>query len=306
MTTELPDILRLWLSEFVAQHLGLHFPKERWDDLERGVRAAAQESGSQPVDAYVQRLLSSNAQSPVEILATHLTVGETYFFREQSSFDFLREEIIPKVTSPRCTRVRRLRVWSAGCATGEEPYSVAILLSRSMPDFEGCSISILATDVNARSVEKAVAGTYGKWSFRTTPDSIRSAYFTAAADDRWTVVPAVKQMVTFARLNLAMDHYLFPFNSANAFDVILCRNVLMYFTPEAAKKVIRRLYGALAPGGWLMVGAAEASHVLFSELGPVDFLNGAAYKKPDRDLTKDASYCLHGQNHAAPGMSTDR
>jgi chemotaxis protein methyltransferase CheR len=296
MTAELPDILRLSLSEFVADHLGLHFAKERWADLERGVRAAAQECGSQPINVYVQRLLSSTSSTPMlEALATHLTVGETYFFREQHSLDFLREKIIPEVIRTRSATIRHLRIWSAGCATGEEPYSVAILLSRLIPELRDWSFSILATDVNARSLEKAIAGTYTNWSFRTTPDSIRSAYFTAACGDRWVVVPAVKQMVTFARLNLAADYFPSPFDSAEAFDIVLCRNVLMYFTPEAAKKVVNRLYRTVAPGGWLVVGAAEASHVLFSEFSAGGFANGAVYRKPARDLTAAASCRLQTQ-----------
>jgi chemotaxis protein methyltransferase CheR len=302
MTAEFSVILRSRLSEFVADHLGLDFPQERWADLERGVRAAARDCSGEPVSAYVQRLLSSTSSPMVEVLAKHLTVGETYFFREPYSFDFLRQEIVPEVICTGSATMRRLRIWSAGCATGEEPYSVAILLSRLIPELRDWSISILATDVNVRSVEKAIAGTYSKWSFRSTPTLVRSAYFTLTGDNRWTIVPVVKNMVAFACLNLAADHYPSPFDSADAFDIILCRNVLMYFTPEAAKKVIRRLYRALAPGGWLMVGVAEASHALFSEVAAGASANGAVYRKPARDLTAAVSCGLQTQPETA-GLS---
>ena len=292
MTAELPKLLRLQLSEFVADHLGLHFPKERWGDLERGLRAAAREGGSGTIDRYVQGLLSSTSLSPtVDTLAKHLTVGETHFFREKRSFDLLEEEIVPDLISRRRATMRQLRVWSAGCATGEEPYSVAILLGRLIPDWKDWTISIFATDLNLRSLERAADGVYSKWSFRSTPAWVRPAYFNAFADSRWAVVPAVKKMVTFSRLNLVEDPYPLPFSSTDTFDVILCRNVLMYFTPEASRKVVYRLWRALAPGGWLIVGSAEASHVLFSGSAPVGIPDGAVYKKPARPLGAAASWC---------------
>jgi chemotaxis protein methyltransferase CheR len=283
MTAELPDSMRLRLSEFVADRLGLHFPQKRWGDLERGVGAAAQECGSRDVAMYVQRLLSpTSTSSEIDKLAKHLTVGETYFFREKHSLEILEEEILRALILTPCTTRRQLRVWSAGCATGEEPYSVAMLISRLMPDTKAWTISILATDLNPCSLDRAVEGVYGEWSFRTTPSWVRSTYFKVTGDGRWAIIPAVKESVTFARLNLVADHYPSPYNSNDVFDVILCRNVLMYFTPGAAEKIVSRLYRALAPGGWLIVGTAEASHGLFSEFAAAGSRDGPIYKKAAR------------------------
>lgn len=280
MPMEMPEPLRSRLSEFVADRLGLHFPAERWGDLERGVRKAAQESGSAAIEPYVEQVLASTSDSPIlGVLANHLTVGETYFFREPRSFALFEERII-EFSGTRHENRRPLRIWSAGCATGEEPYSVAILLLKLIPDLKDGDISILATDVNSRSIERAAKGVYGAWSFRNTPAWVRSAYFTAVSDGQWAINPAVKSMVRFARVNLVAGDRPAPFESPDAFDVILCRNVLMYCTPEAARKIIRRLFKALRPGGWLIVGSAEASQILFREFPTVGFPGTAVYRKP--------------------------
>ncbi len=116
------------------------------------------------------------------------------------------------------------------------------LLSRIIPDLEDWKISILATDLNTRSLYRASEGIYTDWSFRDTPPWVKSKYFKAAPGGRWAINPAIKKMVTFAYLNLIEDVYLSLLNSTNALDVILCRNVLMYLTPEAMKKVIHQFY----------------------------------------------------------------
>lgn len=281
MPAELSDISCSSLSELVAEYLGLHFPKERWADLERGVCASAREYGDGDMDEYLRRLLSSTPSSrEVEILASHLTIGETYFFREKQSFDILEEKILPQlIHARRATAQQQLRVWSAGCATGEEPYSIAILLSRMIPDLKDWNILILATDLNVRSLEKAERGVYGDWSFRNAPPWVRSRYFTATSDDRWAVVPTIRKMVKFASLNLVKDAYPSLLNATTAIDIILCRNVLMYLTPGAAKEAVDGLYRSLASNGWLMVAPAEASNSLFSQFASVSFAHGTLYRK---------------------------
>lgn len=297
MSAGLPQILRYRLSEFVAERFGLRFPEARWDDLEHGVRAAAQEYRGGAIEEYVQRLLTSTSSSAtVNVLANRLTVGETYFFREKRSFDQLEERILPEFIGKRLANGRQPNIWSAGCATGEEPYSVSILLSRLIPNLKDWNISILATDLNSRSIERAGEGVYGEWSFRSTPAWVRSAYFTPTSDGRWAIVPAVKKMVRFARLNLVGAE---PLDFANVFDVVLCRNVLMYFTPEAARKVVDHLYRALAPGGWLIVGSVETSDFLFREFAAADLPGGAIYRKLAGQLDAATNCCPGGSGKPA-------
>jgi chemotaxis protein methyltransferase CheR len=281
MTATLQDKPLAQLSDLVASRLGLHFPQERWNDLERGTRSAAQDCGlADDVEGFIGRLLSSLSTQPEwEILASHLTVGETYFFREKHSLDVFEQRIVPELMRTRNGLDRQLKIWSAGCATGEEPYSIAILLSKIIPNLKDWKITLLATDLNTHSLRKASEGIYTDWSFRDTPSWVKSKYFKAAPGGRWAIDPAIKKMVTFAHLNLVEDVYPALLNSTDALDVILCRNVLMYLTPEAMKKVIHQFYKALADGSWLIVSPTETSHVLFSEFASVNVAGATLYCK---------------------------
>ncbi len=282
MTHGVSEPLLCRLSEFVADRIGLHFPRERWGDLERGIYAAARELCRPEKDAEscLRGLASSElTKAQVEVLASHLTVGETYFFREKKSFEALENHILPELIRSRRGRDQRLRIWSAGCATGEEPYSLAILLTRVIPDLRDWNITILATDINVRFLQKASAGVYGAWSFRENPQWVQAGYFGGNKEGRFEILPHLKTLVSFSYLNLAEDSYPSLFNNTNAMDIILCRNVLMYFVPERAKDVIRKLACSLAEGGWLLVSPTETSQVSHSQFATVNFPGVALYRK---------------------------
>lgn len=268
------------LSEFVAGTMGLHFPRERWRDLERGIRSAARENGAASAEEYAERLLSIPPdRARIEALASELTVGETYFFRENRSFEVLGESVLPGLIRARLGGEQRLRVWSAGCCTGEEAYSIAILLDRVLPVPRQWHVTILATDINPRFLQKAAEGIYGEWSFRNPPAWLKDHYFREAGPNRYEILPRIKKMVTFARLNLAEDVYPSLSNNTNAMDLIFCRNVLMYFSAERACKVIRNFHRSLVDGGTLIVSPTETSPQLFPQFVPVHFEGVVFYGK---------------------------
>jgi chemotaxis protein methyltransferase CheR len=270
------------LSDLLAANIGIHFPRERWNDLERGLGAAAHELGFKDARACSAGILAAPpARTELEILASHLTIGETYFFREPQSFEIVEHPILADlIRSRRSSNNPLLRIWSAGCATGEEPYSLAILLHRLLPDIEQWNISIMATDINPRFLQKAAAGVYAEWSFRGTPARLRERYFKAGPKGRYTVLPHIKRMVSFSYLNLAADIYPALTNGTNAMDLIFCRNVLMYFKSPTVKQVIGNLHRCLVDEGWLMVSAVETSHTLFAAFDPVSFQDLTCYRKP--------------------------
>ncbi|MDE2258962.1 MAG: protein-glutamate O-methyltransferase CheR, partial [Betaproteobacteria bacterium] len=227
----LSDALLSQLSDFLESHIGLHFPKERWRDLERGIAAASRESGHLQTETFVDWLLSAPlTRTQIEGLASHLTVGETYFFREKRSLEIFEEQILPELVRARGETERHLRIWSAGCCTGEEPYSIAMLLDRLIPDLKKWNVTILATDINPQFLRKAVLGVYGEWSFRNMPSWLKEQYFKRRENGRFEIQPRIRKMVTFSYLNLAEDAYPSLVNNTNAMDVIFCRNVLMYFS----------------------------------------------------------------------------
>lgn len=288
--TSLPDSWRVHLGNVIAEHLGLHFPPERWTDLERGLRAAAREAARPDVAAYAQTLLSPPL-SPEEIdrLASHLTVGETYFFRDRPIVEALEEHILPALIDERRATTRHVRLWSAGCASGEEPYSLAILLTKLLPDITEWQITLLATDLNPRALRKAADAIYSEWSFRGVAPAIKQTYFQPVASERWRVRPEIRRLVSFARLNLAEDVYPSPATHTQAMDLILCCNVLMYFTPEQAQRVVERFHRCLCEGGWLIVGPSEVSHTLFSSFASVSFPGAIAYRK-ERGLSRRIAF----------------
>jgi chemotaxis protein methyltransferase CheR len=270
----------LRISEYVTKSLGLHFPKKRWRDLERIICNAVPELGCKDTDTCIEQLLSGQlVKEQEEILARHLTIGETYFFREQKSLDILESRILPDLIASRRGKDQRLRIWSAGCSTGEEPYSLAILLSRLIPDLRDWQISILATDINSRSLGKAVQGIYGDWSFRGVPQEIRQRYFTQTPDGRYELTHAIRRMVIFSILNLADHTYPSLSTNTNAIDIIFCRNVLMYFESKQQQQVIRGFQRSLLEGGWLVVSPCETSPVFSSCFETVMFPGAAFYKK---------------------------
>jgi len=271
------------ISDYIAGWLGLHFPEKRWRDLERIICHAAPELGFEDTDACIKRLVSGQlAKGQEEILANHLTIGETYFFREQKSFDILENRILPDLIASRRGKEQRLRIWSAGCSTGEEPYSLAILLSRLIPDLRNWQITILATDINSCSIGKAVQAVYGDWSFRGVPRWFCQKYFTKTCDGKYELPPAIRRMVTFSILNLAEDNYPSLPTNTNAMDIILCRNVLMYFEPKQQEQVIRSFQRSLLEGGWLGVSPCETSPSISACFETVMFPGTVFYRKNEQ------------------------
>lgn len=279
MLATLPDSLLSSLSELVATRTGLYFPPERWGDLERGIAAAAPDFNFADGESCARWLLSAPLTRRMnEVLASRLSVGETYFFREKRSLEILGEQILPQLLQSR-SQERRLRIWSAGCSTGEEAYTIAILLDRLIPDFKAWNITILATDFNPEFLRKAAQGVYGEWSFRDAPGWLRERYFIKGKGGRFEILPRIRKMVTFSYLNFADDVYPSLSNNTSAMDIIFCRNVLMYFTAQRAKQVAGNFYRALVDGGWLIVSPSEASNALFSPLVPVEFPGAMLYRK---------------------------
>lgn len=246
------------LAAFVGATLGLHYPPGRHADLARGFRGAAQEWGFEDGQACIDWLL---AQAPtpamVQVLANHLTVGETYFYRDQPVLDALAGDILPALIHARRGQRKQLRLWCAACCTGEEAYTLAILLHRLLPDLQAWDVTVLATDVNTRFLDKAAAGRYGEWSFRDAPGWLRPRYFERGADGSYTVLPEIRRMVQFGHLNLVDGADRFAHADVHTMDLVLCRNVLMYFRAPQIARAMGKLWHCLADGGWLVLAPSE-------------------------------------------------
>jgi chemotaxis protein methyltransferase CheR len=269
------------VADRIAQELGLYFPPERMDDLRRGLTGAAQDF-QMADEACADWLLAAPwTEVQVRTLASHLTVGETYFFRDTPLLNAFAGHILPELLEQRRAQGRRqLRIWSAGCCTGEEPYSLAILIEQALPDLSEWDVAITATDVNPRFLEKARAGRYNEWSFRGAPTGLKPRYFQNTADGLCQIDARIQALVSFAELNMVQETYPCAINGTDAVDVIFCRNLLMYFSEQQTRKVVQQLRQSLGDGGWLIVSPSEASSTAFPGLDPVNFESAVVFRKP--------------------------
>jgi chemotaxis protein methyltransferase CheR len=267
-------------SRFVEARAGLHFPRARWADLRRALHAAAPEIGCESAEECALLLLSEGASKEVlDLFLSHVTVGETYFFRDKAGFDALEQQALPELIGARRTSSKRLRIWSAGCCTGEEAYSIAIAVSRALPDLADWHVTILGTDINPRFLRKAEAGIYSEWSFRGKCEGVKEQYFRRLENGRLEIAPRIKKLVSFGCMNLVEDACPTLLHETNAMDIIFCRNVLMYFSFDQAKNVAGKLYKSLVGDGWLFPGGTEASRELFGRFTASNAFGAMVYRK---------------------------
>jgi chemotaxis protein methyltransferase CheR len=259
--------------EFLGSRTGLSFPQERRDCAEQGVRRAMQRAGILDLDRY--RMLVRNDDSALDDLIGELTVGETYFFREPAQFEFIRDVVLPDIVRRRGTE-HRIRAWSAACASGEEAYSLAMLFAEA--ELAG-GAHLLATDISRTALAKATDAAYQDWSLRG--DGARAATrHLQRKGKRFVVEDAIRRTVTFDYLNLALDVYPSFATFTWGMDLILCRNVLIYFDQTTIRNVTRRLFDALAPGGWLITASSDPPPNQGAPFEVVVTDNGIFHRKP--------------------------
>lgn len=225
------------------------------------LREMAKDMGEDQTTIF-SSILEGRDRSFVDILTSHITVGETYFFRDREALASLRKTILPQLGSD---TGRPAKIWSAGCSTGEEPYSLAMILDNSMLALSR-GFRIYGTDLNENSLKKAREALYRRWSFRGMDEAEITRYFDPVDKDYHEVKARYRSTVSFDLLNLAAPWGL-PWIDGKV-DVILCRNVMMYFDDETRKRVLKAFHDALSPGGWLIVATCETSLVADSPFLP--------------------------------------
>ncbi|MBZ0302401.1 MAG: hypothetical protein K8J31_21825 [Anaerolineae bacterium] len=227
-----------------------------------------------------QTLRQTQVSAPKwQALIQALTIGETYFLRDTDTFHLLRTHMLPAlIRARREARQLELHIWCAGCATGEEPYSVAMTLLETLPDWDRWQIHLIGTDLNMAALDQARAGIYRDWSFRHCPPDLKSRYFEAVSAG-WRIRPPLRDMVTFQHLNLIETP---PLPQA---DIIFCRNVLIYLTRPRAAALEEHLHAALNPGGWLLLGSSEALRAQRDHWITHVYPNLVLYQKPTQPLS---------------------
>lgn len=236
----------------IAERLGLQFEEFKLGTVMDVLHRRSAMRHVSPA-SYVASLEAANGAHEWRELARELTVGETYFFRNEEQFDALRELALPARMRERQPS-RQLRIASIGCASGEEAYSIAIVLRGTIPDISTWNVDIVGVDINPVVIEKAIAGRYSPWSLRGTPDDIRDRWFRPYGREL-QLDERIRRMVRFEEKNVAAGDAAFW--TPASFDIVFCRNMLMYFTPQAASRVVTRITSSLMPGGFFFLGHAE-------------------------------------------------
>jgi len=271
-----PEEFRL-LRDFVNGFCGLWFDDDSAYFLERRLqhRLRERQLGSF-LDYYYLLLYGPEREEELTKLVDVLTTNETYFFREMNQLRTLTEEIVPEIMQRHGTR-RRLRIWSAGCSTGEEPFTLAILLLEH-PTLLGWDVEIFASDISQRVLQCARRGVYTDSSFRSTEPAYKQRYFEPVDASSSRVVERVRRLVTFGQLNLLAPE---QWTILGQFDVILCRNVMIYFNGEGKKKMVENFHRKLDDGGFLLLGHSESLMNISTAFTLRHFLHDMVYQKPE-------------------------
>ena len=267
------------LAERIEGETGLAFRGTKRRDLSSALKRMAEATGfGKDSEACAAWLLEGRwDKEKADLCALHLTVAETYFFREPRAFDLVCDYARKKLALDGANT--RLRIWSAGCCTGEEPYSIAMALLHGVPNLAPRRISILGTDLNRRNLQIARAGVYRQWSFRNTYKGMQKLNFSEEGENQFRIHEQIRERVRFSELNLASADYPSAATDTESMDIIFCRNVLMYFSRQQALKVIARFRQCLVDGGWLIVSPCEASAELFGGFAGHYFPDAIYYQK---------------------------
>jgi chemotaxis protein methyltransferase CheR len=267
------------LKEHVVGSTGLAYYDDRDTDLAHRISRRLSCLGLPDCASYLDVLCDPQRGAPeLDELVAEITIGETSFFRHREHFDALRDLIIPGVMA-RNRETQCLRIWCAGCADGPEPYSLAILLKREMEEqLRGWQVSILGTDINRHSLARAREGRFEEWAFRSTPADVRTACFQREGTC-WSIRPEYREGVSFQYHNLVEHPFPSLLNNLSAFDLIVCRNVMIYFAPDVMGKMIRQFYECLVPDAWLLVGPAEPNMTFFTAFQTVNAPGVTLYRK---------------------------
>lgn len=274
-----PDLIRI--RDLIYQVAGIFHPDTKLRLLLDRCGRRMKELKTASLREYFEHLtVRPTRQVELVSLLNEITIGETCFFRSQPQLDALQQVVLPKIIEAKAKLpIRRLRIWSAGCSTGEEPYTLSMVLLEEMQRrLKEWSIEILATDLNERSLAHAKNAVYGNYSTRHLTQYHRQKYF-APAGDQLQLQPLVRNSVTFSRLNLSDDARM---TFMKSLDVVFCCNVLIYFDLASKRHVIQHFYNNLLPHGHLFLGHSESLYGVNDDFRLIHLPGATAYVKGDR------------------------
>lgn len=271
------------VEKIINERLGIIIHKHQKDDLLK-IMANAIDEFKLSAEQYIEKLSFETEEAPIiKDLVSKITIGETYFFRDKNQMELLKKTILPDlIAKKRKTNHLALRIWSAGCSSGEEIYTLLLLLHELIPDIHAWSLQLLGTDINPHALKKAIDGTYSDWSMRSIDDYYVKKYFNKI-NNQFVIHSYLRDQIQFIYLNLSENTYPSIFNGTNAQDLILCRNVLIYFDTNHIEALMKNLSHALLPGGYLLLGASDPINIKKTDLIYHHSL-GPVFTLPDSEM----------------------
>lgn len=274
------DPAYLKIRDLIYQISGIYQPAEKLYLLaSRCGRRMSAVKAQTPAEYLEHLTVRGNRDAELRLLLNEITIGETYMFRSPAQLEALRKVILPQLLQAKSAMgFKRLHFWSAGCSTGEEPYTLAMfLLEEADKLLAGYSFDILATDLNDNSLAAAKAGIYGEYALRSTTELLRRKYFKTLDEKRLQAGEQLKSLIRFERVNLNDDSRM---TFLKGMDLIFCCNVLIYFDLASKRKVMQHFYSNLLPGGYLFLGHAESLYQVDDRFHLVHFPGTISYWKP--------------------------
>ena len=267
------------ITGIIEETLGLSLKEKKFEEYSKNLREAAITLGFEDIESFSEKVSASGNKLSSEekrVLAAYLTVSETYFFREKPAMSMFISTILPQLIKNK--REDKIRIWSAGCSSGEEPYTIAIIINEHFPQLRKNDFEIIATDINPNVITKARNGLYTPWSFREIPDLYTKKYFTKEGEN-FRISDKIKECVKFDILNLVSDMYPGESDGYQNLDIIFCRNVLMYLNHNHIKNISKRFHKILKDDGWFISSQVELNDELFAQFSKVYSDDGIFYRK---------------------------
>ena len=266
------------LCDYLYRRTGMVFTEAKRYYVERRVLERMSATGSGSFASYFARL-RTDVRGEIEQFINAFTINETYFYREDHQLKCLTSDLLAQRIQTRRPE-SAIRIWSAPCATGEEPYSVAIWLLEHWPLVDEYEIEIIGSDIDTEVLEHARAGIFGRRALMRLSPQLIDRYFTALAEDRWQILDDLRQSVQFTPVNLIEPGQTRRYGQ---FDVIFCRNVLIYFDDAARRIAAENLYESLAPGGFICLGHTESMSRISPLFDVRRFADAIVYQRPLRE-----------------------
>jgi chemotaxis protein methyltransferase CheR len=277
MRVELDDSAFAAVAQLLRDCAGLSFDESRRDTLAQSVSARMRKKGIREVTDYLDLLLAPEGHAERQLLLDEVTIPETHFFRNPPQIRALRRHVLPELLR-QAADSRRLRVWSAGCSTGEEPYTVGMLIRELLPESTGWDVEVLATDISAKALAKARTATYAERSFVMTEPLDRQRWFVLDTDGGgFELRDEVRELVRLEQHNLVVDPPPLPPGEC---DLIFCRNVTTYFDRDTTQRLMQRLLDSLRPGGYLFLGHAETLWQITDAFDLIPLGDAFVYRRP--------------------------